>query len=363
MKDKLATLNRIEQTILENLSISTILDILADQLVKELDVDAVSILFFHPKLKTLKLIAQVGFRQNIFQRVDLEIGQGYAGIAAQSRSTIHIPDLTQEDTKVTRSPAFAAEQFISYFGVPLLSKGKLMGVMEIFHRSPLDTNQHRLELFKMVAGLAAIAIDHQNLQDELKSSHTDIIKGFDDIIEGWAHALELRGIESPGHANRVVDLTLSLAKELGLKGNKLVDIRRGALLHDIGKMGIPDHVLKKGTELTKEERKMIGQHPIEAFNLLGKIDALESALDIPLYHHEKWDGTGYPQGLKGEDIPIYARIFAIADVWDALLSDRPYREAWPREKAFAHIKEQSGKHFDPQVVEAFEEYLASQSNE
>ncbi len=159
--------------------------------------------------------------------------------------------------------------------------------------------------------------------------------------------------ESPGHAHRAVDLTLRLAGELGLNGDILVELRRGALLHDIGKMGIPDQVLKKGKELTKEERKMIGRHPIDAFDLLGKIDALQSARDIPLYHHEHWDGEGYPQGLKGEDIPFQARIFAIVDVWDALLTDRPYRDAWPRDKAVAHIKEQSGKHFDPRVVNAF----------
>jgi putative nucleotidyltransferase with HDIG domain len=167
---------------------------------------------------------------------------------------------------------------------------------------------------------------------------------------GQSHA---QGIESAGHAGRVVDLTLRLAQELGLGGDTEIELRRGALLHDIGKMGIPDQVLNKGKELTKEERKMIGRHPVDAFKLLEKIDTLQSALDIPLYHHEKWDGTGYPYGLKGDKIPFQARIFAIVDVWDALLTDRPYRDAWPLEKAVTHIKEQSGKHFDPRVVDAF----------
>lgn len=357
--EKLTTINRIEQTILENLSLPTTLDILVDQLVGELDVDAADILYFHPTLKTLKLIAQTGFRQNILQRTDLEIGEGYAGEAAQSRSTVHIPDLTQEETEFTQSLAFAAEQFVSYFGLPLLAKGKLVGVMEIFHRSPLDPDRQKLELFEMVAGLAAIAIDHQNLQKDLERSRTEIIKGFDAIIEGWAQALELRGIESAGHARRAVDLTLRLAEELGLNGDTLVELRRGTLLHDIGKMGIPDQVLKKGKELTKEERKMIGRHPTDAFDLLGQIDALQSALDIPLYHHERWDGEGYPHGLKGKKIPFQARIFAIVDVWDALLTDRPYRDAWPRGKAVDHIKEQSGKHFDPRVVDAFLKIIES----
>lgn len=357
--EKLTTLNRIEQTILENLSLPSILDSLVDQLVRELDVDAADVLYFHPTLKTLKIIAQTGFRQNVLQSTDLEIGEGFAGTAAQSRNTIHIPDLTQEETKFTRSLAFAAEKFVSYFGVPLLAKGQLVGVLEIFHRSPLDPSQQRLELFEMVAGYAAIAIDHQNLQKELERSRTEIIKGFDAIIEGWAKALELRGIEPPGHAQRAVDLTLRLAGELGLSGDTLIELRRGALLHDIGKMGIPDQVLNKGKELTKEERKMIGRHPIDAFDLLGQIDALQSARDIPLHHHENWDGGGYPQGLKGEEIPFQARIFAIVDVWDALLTDRSYRDAWPRDKAVAHIKEQSGKHFDPRVVKAFLKIIES----
>jgi len=351
--EKLTTLNQIQKTILENLSLPTTLDSLAEQLVRELDVDAANILYFHPTLKTLKLIAQTGFRQSILQNTDLEIGEGYAGTAAQSRSTIHVPDLTQEETKLTQSLAFAAEDFISYFGLPLLAKGNLVGVLEIFHRSLLDPDQQQLELFEMVAGLAAIAIEHQNLQKDLERSRNEIIKGFDAIIEGWAQALELRGIESTGHAGRVVDLTLRLAQELGLGGDAEIELRRGALLHDIGKMGIPDQVLNKGKELTKEERKMIGRHPVDAFKLLEKIDALQSALDIPLYHHEKWDGTGYPYGLKGDKIPFQARLFAIVDVWDALLTDRPYRDAWPLEKAVTHIKEQSGKHFEPRVVNAF----------
>jgi len=355
--EKLSTLQRIQQAILENLSLPTTLDVLVDQLVKELGVDAVDILYFHPTLKTLKFITQTGFRQNILQHTDLELGEGYAGTAAQSRSTIHIPDLPEEDLELTRSLEFAAEQFISYFGVPLLVKGKLVGVLEIFHRSPLNPDQEWLELLEMVAGLAAIAIDLQNLHNDLERSQTEITKAFDGIIEGWAQALELRGIEPDGHWIRVEDMTLRLARKLELNKDTIPDIRRGALLHDIGKMGIPDQVLHKGTSLTKEERKMIGRHPIDAYELLKSVNVLHSALDIPLYHHERWNGEGYPYGLSEEKIPLPARIFAIVDVWDALLTDRPYRKAWPREKALAHIKKQSGKHFDPQVVKAFLEII------
>ena len=360
--EKLSTLQRIEKTVLENLSLPTTLDLLMDHLVKELSVDAADILYFHPKLKTLKFITQTGFRQNILQHTDLELGEGYAGTAAQSCSTIHIPDLTEEDTEFTKSLEFAAEQFVSYFGVPLIAKGKLVGVLEIFQRSLLKPDQEWLELLEMVAGLAAIAIDLQNLHNDLERSRNEITRAFDGIIEGWAQALELRGIEPEGHWRRVEDLTLRLAQHLGLNGDKLQDLRRGALLHDIGKMGIPDQVLNKATDLTKEERKMVGRHPIDAYELLKSVDTLHSTLDIPLYHHERWDGEGYPHGLSGEKIPLPARIFAVVDVWDALLSDRPYRKAWSKEEALEHIKSQSGRHFDPKVVKAFLEIIEVDDN-
>jgi HD-GYP domain-containing protein (c-di-GMP phosphodiesterase class II) len=148
-------------------------------------------------------------------------------------------------------------------------------------------------------------------------------------------------------------MTMETALQMGMPSEKLADVRRGALLHDIGKLGIPDSILLKPGVLNEEERRVIEQHPIFAYNLLSTIEYLNKAIDIPYCHHEKWDGTGYPRNLKGEEIPIQARIFAVVDVYDALTSDRPYRKAWTREKALAYIVEQSGKHFDPAVVDVF----------
>ncbi|MDD3699878.1 MAG: HD-GYP domain-containing protein, partial [Atribacterota bacterium] len=176
---------------------------------------------------------------------------------------------------------------------------------------------------------------------------------YDTTIEGWAQALELRDRETEGHTRRVADLTVKLAQALGVKSEDLIHIRRGALLHDIGKMGIPDRILLKPGPLTPEEWEIMKKHPVYAWELLSPIKYLRPALDIPYYHHERWDGTGYPRGLKGEEIPLSARIFAVVDVWDALTSDRPYRPAWSQEKALQYIKEQSGHHFDPRVVEKF----------
>ena len=188
-------------------------------------------------------------------------------------------------------------------------------------------------------------------------SQQDLLNAYDSTLEGWAKALELRDKETEGHSARVTRLTVRLAEALGIEGEALVNIRRGALLHDIGKMGIPDAILHKSAALNSEELSLMRKHPIYAYDMLKEIGYLQPALAIPFCHHEKWDGTGYPQGLQGEAIPIAARIFAIVDVWDALISDRPYRKALPIQDVIAYVHEQSGRHFDPAVVKVFIQVL------
>jgi len=163
----------------------------------------------------------------------------------------------------------------------------------------------------------------------------------------------LRDKETEGHTQRVTEMTLKLARAAGISEKELVHVRRGALLHDIGKMGVPDQILLKPGKLTDEEWVIMRKHPTFAFELLSPIEYLRPAMDIPFCHHEKWDGSGYPRGLKGEQTPLSARIFAIIDVWDALLTDRPYRQGWPKEKVIEHIRSLSGTHFDPKAVELF----------
>jgi len=165
--------------------------------------------------------------------------------------------------------------------------------------------------------------------------------------------LDLRDRETEGHTQRVTEMALKLAEKLGMSGIEMTDLRRGALLHDIGKMGVPDAILLKPGHLSESEWEWMRKHPNYAFEMLSPIPYLKHALDIPYYHHEKWNGTGYPLGLKGEAIPLSARLFAIVDVFDALTSDRPYRAAWPREKVFRYIQEQSGISFDPQIATVF----------
>jgi putative nucleotidyltransferase with HDIG domain len=210
-----------------------------------------------------------------------------------------------------------------------------------------------LELISAFANQAAVAIDNALLFDELQKSNRDLERAYQATLEGWVHALDLKDKETEGHTQRVTILTARLASSMGVEGEALIHITRGALLHDIGKMGIPDSILLKKGELTEEERCIIRQHPVYAYEMLKPIEFLRPAIDIPYCHHEKWDGTGYPRGLKGMEIPFAARIFPVIDVWDALISDRPYRKALPQDEVRFRIKADSGKHFDPHVVRAF----------
>jgi putative nucleotidyltransferase with HDIG domain len=212
-----------------------------------------------------------------------------------------------------------------------------------------------------LAGQAAIAIDNFQLFEGLQRSTDELEQAYDATIEGWSHALDLRDHETEGHTQRVTEMTVALAREAGLDEAELLQVRWGSLLHDIGKMGIPDRILLKPGPLTDEEWVIMKKHPTFAWEMISPIRYLHTALDIPYCHHEKWDGTGYPRGLRGAQIPIPARIFAVVDVYDALTSDRPYRKAWSKENTLDHIREQSGKHFDPEVVDTFLKVIAGVS--
>lgn len=194
---------------------------------------------------------------------------------------------------------------------------------------------------------------------ERKQAEARLTQAYDTTLEGWAKALEMRDKETEDHSQRVVQLTISLAEAYGIQGEELTNIRYGAILHDIGKMGIPDGILRKPGKLTRRERRIMKEHPNHSFKLLSEIPFLQKSVDIPYCHHERWDGGGYPRGLKGEEIPLAARIFSVVDVWDAICSDRPYSNAWPKEKAINYLKSESGKQFDPQVVDVFLEIIES----
>lgn len=350
---RLAALRNIDITITASLDLRLTLDILLGQVTSHLNVDAASVLLFNSNLQVLEYVTGNGFRTNTISRSRLRLGEGHAGLAALERRTIHIANLQESGDTSLRRAFISAEGFITYYAIPLIAKGGIKGVLEIFHRSNLIPDPEWLDFLEALATQAAIAIENARLFDDLQRSNMELILAYDATLEGWIHALDLRDKETEGHTQRVTTVTLQLAREVGVSETEMINIRRGALLHDIGKVAIPDSILRKTGPLTPEERAEMEQHPVYAYELLSPITYLQPALDIPYCHHEKWDGTGYPRRLKGEQIPLTARIFAIVDVWDALRSNRPYREAWPEKVVLQYLANESGKHFDPRLLETF----------
>ena len=259
-----------------------------------------------------------------------------------------------EDERFNTQNSVLVLRLRSILCVPLNYKGSLIGLIYVDNRLLSGAfSKDDLELLSAIADSAAIAIENARLYENAQTSKKRLEVAYDSTLEGWAKALDLRDHETEGHTRRVSSLAVRLAKALHLDPNQVVAIYRGSLLHDIGKIAIPDQILHKPGPLTTEERAIMNTHPRFALEMLQQIDFLQTALEIPYAHHEKWDGTGYPLGLKGFEIPLPARIFSIVDVWDALMSDRPYRAGWSQEKVIEYLREQSGSHFDPHIVRVF----------
>ena len=354
---KLVTLRDIDSAINSSTDLRVTLNLLVNHTLKHLKVDATNILLYHPELQSLSYYCSAGFISPSPSRPMMKINEGLGGKVVMSSETIIIQDLNAADNK-NIDPFIARENFVSYVGVPVVVKGHVKGVFEIFNRTQINITNEWMDFLHTLAGQAAIAIDNTQLFDNLQKSNDDLKRAYDTTLEGWARALELRDRETEGHTRRVTELTMKLARYMGVFSDDLENIYRGVLLHDIGKMGVPDHILWKTAPLTDKEWVEMRKHPQYAFDLLSPIQYLRPALDIPYYHHEHWDGSGYPHGLKGEAIPLAARIFSVVDIWDALLSDRPYRNAWPRLKVIEYLTEISGKTLDPKVVEAFLRMIA-----
>ena len=350
---RLKTLRAIDLTIISSFNMKSVLTVLLESVINSLKVDAAAILLHNPITNTLECNAEQGFSTQRNNALDVPLGETLPGRIAIDRKPMYLYDLPVLEKQLSRYWLVTEEGFITYFGIPLMVKGILKGVLEVFHRSPIQPDDEWLDFLDALAGQAAIAIENIQINDGLRRANLSLSLAYDATIEGWSQAMDLRDKETEGHTRRVADLTVQIMQAFGMSDTEIVNARRGALLHDIGKLGVPDNVLLKPGALTEDEWKIMRQHPQYAYNMLAPIDYLNPALDIPYCHHEKWDGSGYPQGIAGEQIPFAARIFAIIDVWDALNSDRPYRPAWPREKIITYIRDQSGKHFDPQVVDVF----------
>ena len=351
--EQLKALRNIDRAISSSMDLRVTFRVILDEINRLLNVDAAGILRLDIHTGILKYEAWRGFRITDPAKLRLYLGEGLAGRAVMERKSIRVVDLQEIVGDPAQGPLLEKENAHSYYAVPLINKGRIEGVLEVFHREPMDTDEEWLEFLETIAGLTAMAIDNAEMVHTMANTNFKLIQAYDKTIKGWAHALDLRDKETEEHSQRVTEMTVNIARAMGFSEEELAHVRRGSLLHDIGKMGIPDTILLKPGKLTEEEWVIMHKHPVQAFEMLSTIEYLRPALDIPYCHHEKWDGTGYPRGLKKQEIPLAARIFAVADVYDALTSDRPYRKAWTRDKAIEYIMNESGSHFDPKVVEMF----------
>ncbi len=349
---RLTALRDVDTAIASSFDLRVTLNILLDHTLAQLNVDAADIITYNPELRTLNHLASLGFRQSSLVQGPVRINSRLLNEVLLERRDIFVEQFAKE-TNHHRKELASQENFVSYYAAPLISKGQVKGVLEVYLRRAFLPESNWVDFFRTIAGQAAIAIDNAQLFENLQRSNQELSLAYDTTLEGWGKALELRDKETQGHTLRVTDLTLRLARRLGIPEADLIHIRRGVLLHDIGKMAVPDHILKKTGPLSTEEWAEMRMHPQYAYDLLYPISYLRPSLDIPYGHHEYWNGAGYPRGLKGDDIPVAARIFAVVDVYDALLYDRPYREAWPRQKVAEYLLSEAGTHFDPAIVNEF----------
>ncbi|MBK6791965.1 MAG: tetratricopeptide repeat protein [Anaerolineales bacterium] len=241
----------------------------------------------------------------------------------------------------------------SLIAMPIIVDKRTVMVLVVGFDTKREFTDADINLATTLAASLSQIFENAHLYQSLVAAHDTLSKAYDATIEGWAKILELHDLETEGHARRVTEQTIKLAQAFGVSNDEIIHIRRGALLHDIGKLGIPDQIILKNGSLTEEEWEIMRKHPQFAYEMLANIEYLKPALEIPYCHHEKWDGSGYPQGLRGEQIPLAARLFSVVDVWDALRSDRPYRKGWSDEEVYEYIRSLSGKQFDPKAMEAF----------
>ncbi|MBN2149093.1 MAG: PAS domain S-box protein [Anaerolineales bacterium] len=354
--EQLRSLHTIDTAISASHDRSLILNVIIDQVIAQLEVDAAAVLLLNPHSMQLDTVAGRGFRA-MQARPPLRVDEGWAGKAIRERRLVRVPSVRETNGNIKQDPFFTQEGFSAYYVTPLIAKGQVKGVLEVFHRANLAMEPERLDFMETLAGQTAIAIDNISMFNDLQRSNLELAMAYDATIEGWSRALDLRDHDTEGHSLRVAEITLRLAKAMDISEGELIHLRWGALLHDIGKMGVPDAILHKPAPLTEEEWEVMRQHPTYAYEMLSPIEFLRQSIDIPYCHHEQWDGLGYPRQLKGEQIPLSARIFAVIDSWDALCNDRPYRKAWLEDEVRRYIQEQAGARFDPRVVDAFLQLL------
>jgi putative nucleotidyltransferase with HDIG domain len=357
---RLTALRRIDMAISGSLDLSITLNVLLEQIDAQTVVDAASVLLLDDSTELLVFAAARGYKTEQLETEPIRVGHGLAGEAMLTGKTAYISNLASAADQFTWARELVDRGFKSYFGSPLVAQGHVVGLLETYHLDEMADDPEWTDFIEALAAQTAIAISNARLFEGMQKANSDLAFAYNQTLEGWSRALEMKDDETEGHSQRVTDKAVELARDMGFNNQELTYVRWGALLHDIGKIAIPDNILLKEGPLSDEEWAVMRRHPTYAQEMLQEITFLGPAMDIPRYHHEKWNGSGYPARLAGEAIPLSARIFAVVDVWDALSSSRPYRpEPWPQQKIIRFLKEQSGEHFDPAVVNAFIKMLDS----
>jgi PAS domain S-box-containing protein len=347
---RLNALHTIDTAINSSFDLRFTYQVLLEQVLSLTEGSSACIILLDQNVGTHTLLSSLGFETSENNLKEMVPDNPLLDRAFIERRIVFSREIELDD-KLSFAKLLVREQISHYCAVPLIVKGYVRGVMEIFFQNNEELDLEISNFLETIAQQAAIALESSQNFERLQKSNQELLQAYDDTLAGWVNFLDLRDEETEGHTLRVVESTLKVCKSLGFSSKELMQINRGVLLHDIGKVGVPDSILNKPGPLTDEEWVIMKKHPVYAYQMLYPIAYLRPALDIPYCHHEKWDGSGYPRGLKGSEIPLSARIFAIVDVYDALSSNRPYRKAWPKEDVIKYIRENSGSHFDPDIVE------------
>ena len=352
MLQKMERLMEINITLNSTLALAQVLDLIIANAVEMLECEAGSILLCNKEANCLVFSASTSADSKSLAQIQIPLTDSLAGAIFSKNLPLVVNNVDQDLRHNSSVAAQIRFQTHSLLGVPMRIQDRVIGVLEALNKKQGTFTEEDVKILTAIASQAAVAIENAQLVEALQES-------YESTLEGWAAALDLRDKETEGHSQRVTLLAVQLAQEIGMSKDDISYLRQGALLHDIGKMGVPDRILHKNGPLTEREKAIMRQHPVNAYKMLYPITHLRPALDIPYCHHEKWDGSGYPSGLKGEEIPLAARIFTIVDVWDALRSNRPYRKAWSVKKTIAYLQQQARKSFDPKLVDRFVELIPS----
>lgn len=347
---RLKSLRAIDISVASSLDVRSALNLYLDQIIHQLHFDAAAIALIDPASYTLEYQSAKGFARHNPSGLRLRLGEGFGGRVVMENRPIMIAHIQQTHRKDRFLKVVQEEGFYSYYGIPLVARGEVKGVLEVLHRSTMHDDTETLDFMEIMAGQLSVAIDNLSMIQQLKRSVMETQMGLDQVLETWAQSIEDRMRKPKGSSLARALKAVDIGRSLGIAESQLIHVKRGALLSDLGMLSVGEDILFTSESLNEDHWALIHKHPEYARDILQQIPFLKDLMDIPLYHHERWDGEGYPYGLKGDRIPIAARIFKVIDVAEALSQPRPYRDAWSKQEIDAYLEEQSGKEFDPDIV-------------